>query len=225
MTPFRRQLILFGAAAVIGCVLGKLLVPGWSGGIVGLMLAAVAVAVCTAFAVAYATQLDAAARARSTPEWPTTESVAPTTGGAPKIDETRRTEPPDASWTPPNSNPTPPVPQAPALQLIESEPVAWWLRTLTPPVPPTDPPTAPPVRFDPRRARIAQCPRCGSYDLSGDRQADEYRFGCVSCGYAWHWSPGTRWPDFTIDPTRRRHADRVDRDVELNARTHQDRPR
>jgi len=56
-------------------------------------------------------------------------------------------------------------------------------------------------------ALIAQCPRCGAFELDIRRSAARWTCRCESCGHAWTWQPGTAWPQVRVSPRRRtQHA-------------------
>jgi len=56
-------------------------------------------------------------------------------------------------------------------------------------------------------ALIAQCPRCGAFELDIRRGAASWTCRCESCGHAWTWQPGTAWPQVRVSPRRRtQHA-------------------
>jgi hypothetical protein len=56
-------------------------------------------------------------------------------------------------------------------------------------------------------ALIAQCPRCGAFELDIRRSAARWTCRCESCGHNWTWQPGTAWPQVRVSPRRRRqHA-------------------
>jgi uncharacterized protein (DUF983 family) len=52
-------------------------------------------------------------------------------------------------------------------------------------------------------ALIAQCPRCGAFDLDIRRGTPSWTCRCESCGHAWTWQPGTAWPQVRVSPRRR----------------------
>lgn len=54
--------------------------------------------------------------------------------------------------------------------------------------------------YDPRRALIAQCPRCGEFRLDVTRAGAAYAFRCHndSCANTWSWTPGTAWPAVVV---------------------------
>ncbi len=53
-------------------------------------------------------------------------------------------------------------------------------------------------------AFIAQCPRCGAFDLDAKQGPDQWKFGCFACGCAWSWRPGTAWPPVQVRPKLRK---------------------
>jgi hypothetical protein len=56
-------------------------------------------------------------------------------------------------------------------------------------------------------ALIAQCPRCGAFELDIRRGGARWTCRCEFCGHNWTWQPGTAWPQVRVSPRRRRqHA-------------------
>jgi hypothetical protein len=53
-------------------------------------------------------------------------------------------------------------------------------------------------------ALIAQCPRCGAFELDTDRDQDPWAFRCRACAKTWTWRPGTPWPAVRVAPRRRK---------------------
>jgi hypothetical protein len=51
---------------------------------------------------------------------------------------------------------------------------------------------------------IAQCPRCGAFQLDFRRARSGWDFRCESCEYIWTWQPGSPWPPVRVAPKRRR---------------------
>jgi len=52
-------------------------------------------------------------------------------------------------------------------------------------------------------AVIAQCPRCGAFDLDIDNRRDPWAFRCRACGQTWAWQPGSPWPPVRVAPRQR----------------------
>ena len=54
--------------------------------------------------------------------------------------------------------------------------------------------------YEPHRALIAQCPRCGDFHLDVTRAGPDYSFRCrnPSCANTWNWTPGTAWPAVVV---------------------------
>jgi hypothetical protein len=50
------------------------------------------------------------------------------------------------------------------------------------------------------RTLIAQCPRCGDFQLDMARHGEDYSFRCrnAPCGNVWDWTPGTAWPAVVV---------------------------
>ena len=89
---------------------------------------------------------------------------------------------------------TPPPPRAEAPQPVTPT-QDWWDRPS-----PTDgqaptrepPPRAQPLEtFLPQPGQVAQCPRCGDFDLDVQRDPDDFLFHCTHCDNEWRWAPGT----------------------------------
>jgi hypothetical protein len=56
-------------------------------------------------------------------------------------------------------------------------------------------------------AFIAQCPRCGAFELDAGQGPESWKFSCQACDCRWTWRPGTVWPPVQVRPklrTRRR---------------------
>ncbi|WP_139263518.1 hypothetical protein [Geodermatophilus africanus] len=47
---------------------------------------------------------------------------------------------------------------------------------------------------------IAQCPRCGSFQLDAEAVPPGYGFECRTCGLGWHWHPDQPWPAVRVNP-------------------------
>ena len=47
---------------------------------------------------------------------------------------------------------------------------------------------------------IAQCPRCGAFQLDIRQASNGWDFRCESCAYTWTWQPGTPWPPVRVMP-------------------------
>ncbi|HEX6340705.1 hypothetical protein [Umezawaea sp.] len=107
-------------------------------------------------------------------------------------------------WTARGPRPSPVVPQRAAEQpqAVErsgpAQAAPWWQR---------DSPPAPAVReaprrqeFDATRAHVAQCPRCGGFELDVHRADRGYAFRCraPNCGTAWQWAVGAAWPAVVV---------------------------
>lgn len=52
-------------------------------------------------------------------------------------------------------------------------------------------------------AFIAQCPRCGAFELDAKQGPEQWKFGCYACDYRWPWRPGTAWPPVQVRPKLR----------------------
>lgn len=215
MTQFSGRAFVIGLAAIVGCVLGALLWP--ESRIIILLVVIV-------FAIAYGVAIVAL---RPRPDYSATPPAPddpPPDGQLPWPD--RRAPQPSG---PPETMPWPEVrnhahlpapaspPELPPAQTeLVPRPLHWWLPSQSPAQRAT-PPIRPAIRFDPRHARIAQCPACGGFDLAAGRDESGYQFGCYSCENLWQWAPGRPWPDVRTDPTRRETADRVDFDYQPDA--------
>jgi hypothetical protein len=90
----------------------------------------------------------------------------------------------------------------------------WWDASAAPrPAPPEGRPAPAPdlsTYLDPTvtarldSAVIAQCPRCGAFELDVDRDRDPWAFRCQACAKTWTWRPGTPWPAVRVAPRRRK---------------------
>jgi hypothetical protein len=107
----------------------------------------------------------------------------------------------------------PPEPVRPAVVRVLSDPGApgWWQgqRSAGPArrgAPPAGPRSVPLSEFL-DQALIAQCPRCGSFQVGVDNRPAEWHFGCEECGLRWTWQPGSPWPAVQVRPNARRRAD------------------
>ncbi|NUT99195.1 MAG: hypothetical protein HOY78_45045 [Saccharothrix sp.] len=98
---------------------------------------------------------------------------------------------------PPRPMPSPPpAPPAPQPDVNGQ----WWQQTGKPTTA-TKPVAArkesvPLKDFDAHRAQIAQCPRCGGFELDVRRDGHACAFTCRNpdCRATWEWLPGTAWP-------------------------------
>jgi hypothetical protein len=54
--------------------------------------------------------------------------------------------------------------------------------------------------YSARRALIAQCPRCGDFQLDMAGTGSAYAFRCRNprCANTWTWTPGTAWPAVVV---------------------------
>ena len=52
-------------------------------------------------------------------------------------------------------------------------------------------------------AFIAQCPRCGAFELDADQGSQAWKFHCYACDCQWSWRPGTAWPPVQVRPKLR----------------------
>ncbi|HET7015353.1 MAG TPA: hypothetical protein VFI65_15650 [Streptosporangiaceae bacterium] len=52
-------------------------------------------------------------------------------------------------------------------------------------------------------AFIAQCPRCGAFELDADQDSQAWTFHCYACDCRWSWRPGTAWPPVQVRPKLR----------------------
>jgi hypothetical protein len=89
----------------------------------------------------------------------------------------------------------------------------WWRAAAAPPPSPEDRGAPAPdlsTYLDPAvtarldSAVIAQCPRCGAFELDIDRDRDPWAFGCQACDHTWTWRPGTPWPAVRVAPRLRK---------------------
>lgn len=55
-------------------------------------------------------------------------------------------------------------------------------------------------------AVIAQCPRCGAFDLDIAHDRDPWAFHCRACEATWAWRPGMPWPEVRVVPRLRRET-------------------
>jgi hypothetical protein len=105
---------------------------------------------------------------------------------------------------PPRPMPIPPPPPPAPEPEVNGQ---WWQQTgkpaatTTPVAAPKEPVPArkesvPLKDFDAHRAQIAQCPRCGGFELDVRRDGHACAFTCRNpdCRAAWEWLPGTAWP-------------------------------
>lgn len=190
--------IATGLAVIIGALLG---VVAWPDGPRIAVIVLVVVLFAGGFAVAALLENREPAPPPAGPE----REQSPPAPEAPALPTGQPQQRPDNWW--------PEQPQAP--QRIESpptdaateRPTHWWVSS--PPSRATQPKARSTVRFDPRHARIAQCPKCGGFDLNVGRDDHGYRFACRSCPSAWQWAPGAPWPGAAPDPRRRQRPDRV----------------
>lgn len=93
-----------------------------------------------------------------------------------------------------------PAPAPPALTPTRATNTEWWNQTGTPAASPQVVHAAkkavPLADFDAHRAQIAQCPRCGGFELDVRRDGQACAFTCRNpfCRTTWEWLPGTAWP-------------------------------
>ncbi len=118
----------------------------------------------------------------------------------PQPPEPRTADPldPSSSWPAPERNVTVALP-LPSAQ--------WWNHG--PPAAGAAPPTATPVAVPELESylassRLAQCPHCGSFDLTVTPAPPGYDFTCRACPQHWRWQPGLPWPPMRMNPRRRR---------------------
>ncbi len=52
-------------------------------------------------------------------------------------------------------------------------------------------------------AFIAQCPKCGAFELDADQGSESWKFHCNACDCRWSWRPGTAWPPVQVRPKLR----------------------
>jgi hypothetical protein len=52
-------------------------------------------------------------------------------------------------------------------------------------------------------AFIAQCPKCGAFELDADQGGEAWKFHCCACDCRWSWRPGTAWPPVQVRPKLR----------------------
>lgn len=72
--------------------------------------------------------------------------------------------------------------------------------------PPAPPPRTPPAFAEYFRDTVlAQCPRCGSFDVDYTRTGDDFAFTCRSCPHQWPWRLDQDWPAIDAHPRRRSH--------------------
>ncbi|MEJ2853114.1 MULTISPECIES: hypothetical protein [unclassified Saccharothrix] len=104
--------------------------------------------------------------------------------------------------TPPRPAPSPPPPPTPTPAPAPAPDAngQWWNRTSAPAATPQ---AAQAPResvslndFDAHRAQIAQCPRCGGFELDVRQDGHACAFTCRNpdCRTTWEWLPGTAWP-------------------------------
>ena len=85
----------------------------------------------------------------------------------------------------------------------------WWQQPAGPPSPQRSgsrPAPAPDLSTYLNSAVIAQCPRCGAFDLDIDHNRDPWAFHCRACDNTWAWRPGTPWPEVRVAPRLRRES-------------------
>ena len=51
---------------------------------------------------------------------------------------------------------------------------------------------------------IAQCPRCGAFQLDIRQARNGWDFHCEACEYTWTWQPGAPWPPVRVMPRGRK---------------------
>jgi len=85
----------------------------------------------------------------------------------------------------------------------------WWLQPAAPPPPASSagrPAPAPDLSTYLDSAVIAQCPRCGAFDLDVDHGRDPWAFQCRACNNKWAWRPGVPWPEVRVAPRLRKES-------------------
>ncbi|MGR7025650.1 hypothetical protein [Geodermatophilus sp. URMC 62] len=85
--------------------------------------------------------------------------------------------------------------------------VQWWGRgspsAQAPGAAPASEPAPPPdLETYVQTSIIAQCPRCGSFQLDVQAVPPGYGFQCRTCGVGWDWRPDQPWPAGRVDPRR-----------------------
>lgn len=83
---------------------------------------------------------------------------------------------------------------------------SWWERSGSNSAPKHAAAPATPVSHVPLssyaadRALIAQCPRCGGFELDMARHGEQYSFRCrnAQCGNELRWTPGSPWPAVVV---------------------------
>jgi len=193
--------LLVLAAALVGGLAAAALVH--ANLVIALLVAVVAAGICIAVF-----------RSRSAAPRPLVRTSAPPTLPSPVVPPARATVPP----VPPTPTPDPTRGQQTetAVQLLSLPPVdgggrpagqSWWDAAQG------APPPAPSERA--RRAQapdlstylastfVAQCPRCGAFDLDIRPARSGWDFRCESCENIWTWQPGTPWPPIRVNPGRR----------------------
>jgi hypothetical protein len=126
----------------------------------------------------------------------------------------------------PVRRPSVPAPSVPAPSVpapTELAPPGWWEKgqgaarpTPQEPepgagAPPPQPAAEAPYQPEPRelsRALIAQCPNCGSFQLSAAERRHEWALGCLECAYRWTWHRGAPAPSVQVRPEIRRQQER-----------------
>jgi hypothetical protein len=85
---------------------------------------------------------------------------------------------------------------------------SWWQEAKAGPPPPSrDAKRAPAPDLSTYLAStfVAQCPRCGAFDLDiRPAGGSAWDFRCESCANIWTWQPGTPWPQVRVMPGRRK---------------------
>lgn len=111
----------------------------------------------------------------------------------------------DAPQAPPAARPAPP-PEARAAEGPadgESAGAAWWEQSGRSGGNHVAPVTvaAPPLEsYVAERAVVAQCPRCGGFELDVESGESGFGFRCRSsrCGNRWRWTAGRAWPAVVV---------------------------
>jgi len=92
------------------------------------------------------------------------------------------------------------------VQLVLPVPSGQWWGRESPPT--RGPGAAPAARHAPppeletylQSSVIAQCPRCGSFQLDAEAVPPGYGFECRACGAGWDWQPDQPWPAVRVNP-------------------------